>query len=83
MEKEVIEKKLKFYNEKIVELKNQDLNAEVEKRLAEKRAEIESQILLERSQDIAKCENYIEVLEEVKNEIETQDEVEEFTTNEI
>lgn len=65
----VVEQKLEYYTNKIVELENIDINEEVEKRLQEKRLEITEIVKNEINADLVKCKHYVEILNTVKDEL--------------
>lgn len=63
----LIEKK-NYYNSKINELNNMDINLEVEKRLNELRDEITKKVVEDFSKDVLKCQHYIEIIDIMLNE---------------
>lgn len=62
LDKFTLETKRALYLNQIQELKDKDIQAEVDNRLASERARLEAEVKQEIEADIKKCENYLELL---------------------
>ena len=75
--------KEKQYTEKLAELASIDIDAEVERRLADIKSQTEETVKAEIKADTTKCQHYLELLAELKADYIETHRIEEETTEEI